>query len=156
MATKFLVCDSSPPTKGTWEHEGRLGFPYSADDSVHIADKEFEYLLTAEGNQGVAKYTRNFHRMEWRVVGKPFRTEKEIKPSSVTTDWYGNIYVYDSANKCILLFYADGTYRDVLMREGEYDLGSVRKIRWCKKASALVVAHLVDDKVQVTVFKLIL
>ena len=152
----MVVCESSPPTEGTWEPKGRLSFPYGVDDSVHIADKRIEYLLTAEGNQGVAKYRRNFLREEWRVTGKPFRIEKEINASSVTTDGRGNLYVYDSANKCILLFHTDGTYRDVLMREGEYDLGSIRKIRWCEKASALVVAHRIDDKMQVIVFKLTL
>ena len=145
-----------PPTEGTWETKDRLKFPYGVNDSVHVADKQFEYLLTAEGNQGVAKYRRNFLREEWRVTGKPFRIEKEINASCVTTDGRGNLYVYDSANKCILLFHTDGTYRDVLMREGEYDLGSIRKIRWCKKSSALVVAHRIDDKMQVTVFKLTL
>ena len=40
------------------------------------------------------------------------------------------------------------------MREGEYDLGSIRKIRWCRKSSTLVVAHRVDDKMEITSFRL--
>ena len=152
----MIVCKSSPPTEATWEGKDRLSSPYGVKDSVHIKDNRLEYLLTAEGNQGVGKYRRDFKREEWRVTGKPFRIEKEIEVSSVTTDGRGNLFVYDRANKCILLFHTDGTYRDVLIKEGEYDLGSIRKIRWCKKSYALVVAHLVDDKVQVTAFKLTL
>ena len=149
----MLVCETSPPTEGAWESKTRLSH-YSVDDSTHVTHNKLEYLVTAEGTRGVAMYTRDFLRHEWRVAGKPFRLEKEIHAKTVTTDGRGNIYLYDSANKCILLFHTDGTYRDVLVRESEYDLGSIRKIRWCRKSSALVVAHRVDDKMQITAFRL--
>ena len=105
----MLVCESSLPTEGTWESKKRLRFP-RVDDSTHVTDNRLQYLVTAEGTTGVAMYTRGFHREEWRVTGKPFRLEKEKHSKSVTTDGRGNLYVYHSANECILLFHTNGTY----------------------------------------------
>ena len=75
----MLVCKTSPPTEGTWDTKNRISFP-SVHDFTHVTDcfSRREYLVTAEGATGVAKYMRDFYRQEWRVTGKPFRLEKEV------------------------------------------------------------------------------
>ena len=79
---------------------------------------------------------------QWKVKGAVPGLQKEIKPVSITSDTSGHIFICDEANKCVEVFLMDGRHLDCIMKSEEDGFGEPVLVRWCKKSSSLIVAHL--------------
>ena len=85
---------------------------------------------------------------------KPDGMKFEMKPSGITTDGQGHLFICDMDNKCIHIFYTDGTYMCPVDCNGKVELGIPERIDWSKSESALVVTHRVDSKCFISVLKI--
>ena len=78
----------------------------------------------------------------WSFSGAPLGMVYGIKPTSITADQKReNLYVCDSANKCIQIISTDGVYQGCLVRRGEYELGIPTFLKWNKDTNSLLVVH---------------
>ena len=68
----------------------------------------------------------------------------------------GHLFICDTANDCIQIFYTDGTYMCQVDCNGKLELGTPMRVAWSKTESALVVAHRVNDKCFVSVLNVLI
>ena len=83
---------------------------------------------------------------QWYLEGKLTGMEMGMIPTQVTTDGKGEIFVVDTANKCVQMFSIDGIYEGVILKEGQHGINTPCHIAWCMKTSSLIVAHEDEDK----------
>ena len=76
------------------------------------------------------------------------------EPSGIATDGRDFLYIGDTFNKCIQIFYTDGTYMCRLDCNGKVELGTPERLDWSKSESALVVTHRVNRKCFISVLKI--
>ena len=101
----------------------------------------------------------NLHsgNIEWSVEEMNAKMKDKFKPTSVTADTNGRIFVCDFGNGCIQIFSEkDGRYVGSLLKKGEQGLGFPKLIRWNKDRNILVVLYNVYhiQKLHVKVLKL--
>ena len=84
---------------------------------------------------------------------EPDGMKSKMKPSSITTDGHGHLFICDMANNCIQIFYTDGTYICPLDCNGKLELGTPERIDWSKTESALIVTHRLKGKYLISVLK---
>ena len=110
-------------------------------DMCFIKENKRETVICLySGLSGI--YARNWsNKLLWSVDGA-VDGKTEIRCVSVATDGRGHLFVCDEANQCIQLFSTDGLYIGRLIKCGEHLLGVPRLVRWCKKTSSLIIAHL--------------
>ena len=75
-------------------------------------------------------------------------------PSGIATDGRDFLYIGDTFNKCIQIFYTDGNYLCPLDCNGKLELGTPEKLDWSKSEPALVVTHRVNSKCFISVLKI--
>ena len=85
---------------------------------------------------------------QWYLEGKLTGMETEMRPTEVTTDGKGEIFVLDTANKCVQMFSIDGIYEGVILKEGQHGINTPCHIAWCVKTSSLIVAHKDENNMQ--------
>ena len=79
---------------------------------------------------------------------KPDEMKYAIRPSAITTDGCGHLFVIDTVNNCIQVFDTDGTYMCIVDCYGKLELGTPMRIAWSKTESALVLVHRVTREPQ--------
>ena len=84
---------------------------------------------------------------------KPDGMKSIMKPSGITTDGHGHLFICDAANQCIQIFDTDGTYLCPVDCNGKLELGTPECIDWSETESALVVTHTGYKKCFISVLK---
>ena len=75
-----------------------------------------------------------------------------INSRSITADRNGNVYVCGHNDECIrrFNFNAQDGYTSVLIKAGDHGLGKPVMIRWCNSMPYLVVAHVINEKISIS------
>ena len=78
-----------------------------------------------------------------------------IKSRSITADRNGNVFVCDHSDENIHRFNLNSQDRDVgvLLKAGDHGLGKPVMIRWFNSMPYLVVAHIINEKINISMVK---
>ena len=93
-------------------------------------------------------------RLLWSFSGAFTGMVRDINPRSITVDEKEkNLYVCDSANKCIQIISTDGVYQGNLVEYGQYGLGTPARLKWHNDSDSLLIVHSVDNDNHMSVVK---
>ena len=78
-----------------------------------------------------------------------------IKSRSITADRNGNVFLCDYNKECVHRFNLNSRPKreGVLLKAGDHGLGKPVIIRWCNSAPYLVVAHIINEKINISMVK---
>ena len=114
---------------------------------VHLENRNLVVTTHAEVDEegfSICAHDPDEKRRKWSVTES--LAEEPLSPQGLTTDGKGQLYVCDYNSTCIQIFSTGGTYKGVLLRQGQQGLGIPRSVRWCSSKSLLVVLHRTDEE----------
>ena len=102
-----------------------------------------EFLISSHW-AGIFSFKTRTGQLKWSVEGRLPGMKEDLYAYRITSDDHGNLFVCDTANKCMQMFsVSDGRYLGCLFREGEHGFGKPWEVCWCEEMSSLLVA---DDQ----------
>ena len=140
-----LDCDTSAPLP---VHENEVIIRCFATD-ICTAQLNGEKVLVATsseagvliGSEGEPKIDRKTNQLD--II---------MKSRSITADRDGNVFVCDYNNECVHRF-NKYDHMGVLLKAGDHGLGKPVMIRWCNSMPYLIVAHIINEKLCVSMVK---
>ncbi len=148
---RWLDCSSSTPEPATGNNEMPTEQNYLNDLCCVENEKKSVVVTTDYYHSTIRCYSKDSGKLLWKVEGKLPGMGEQMKPDGITTDGEGLLFVTDLKNKCIHQFSADGEYVGVLLRKGEEGLGFPGCVQWNETNSSLVVAHVKDGQMHISV-----
>ena len=138
-----LDCDYYPPIptneriKIQIKHTGN----HSIRDMCCVTCGKKDLLITTHGCGGVHAYFTGTNVLMWYFGGSHPVIDKWINAVGVTTNGRGQLFICDTNNSCIQMLSTNGRFLGTVLRSGNQGLGNPERIKWCKKANSLVIAH---------------
>ena len=138
-AVEQLDCHVSPPVP---VHENEIAVWFFPTD-VCTTQLNGEELLVTTSSEGVLIIGRKTKQVDFKNT---------IKSRSITADRKGNVFVIDHSDECIHRFNLNAQFRyvGILLKGGDDVLGKPVMIRWCNSVSSLVVAHVINETIYIS------
>ena len=148
LQVKELDCLTSPPKL---VHQNSLTVDTRVTDMCIVKNT----LIAVDLDRRIKIYNMSSKALECDVPCTLPERAKQINLNSVTSTRLGHIFVSDRNNHCIHMFdlNEDDKYMGVLFKAGDLGLEEPYTIRWCEKASSLIVAHKISGKISVSTVK---
>ena len=127
---KQIDCSSFPPKEVTVAHRNKLDYSWSSICSIQKEGREF-----------IVKGDITSRELEWTLSDYPESSETFIRFGNLTPDENGHLFVFDNTSRHIYATFEEGKYLYCLLKEGEEGIGEIKKIKWNKVESCLMVAH---------------
>ncbi len=153
QGSQWQCIDCSRPTLNVLSFDtSRYSHPSGCD--VFCAIGTSSHLILVASRTGALAAHEGQYKKLWSISGAIGELDKELDIRSVTADKSVKfIAAADRANRRVLLFSSDGSYRGTLLKQEEAGLGELQFIRWCEKNSHLVVFHKKGQNIHVTAIK---
>ncbi len=104
-----------------------------------IQSGDQELLVVAQGEAGLRAYNLKSKKVVWTFNGKPDDiSEFCLFAFSLTTDGKGNLFVYDTNNKCIQIFSSSGKFQRSMPWSITDEWNGRHMISWNQVTSSLV------------------
>ena len=105
----WLDCSAVPP-----KPFGGFNVTHTDQNQIHdmcsVQNEGKQLFITTQATDGVSAYNASMDKLEWSLEGKLIGMKKEISVEAVTTDGFGNLFMYDANNACIQVCSVDGSY----------------------------------------------
>ena len=136
---KQIDCSSFPPNEVTVAHGNKLDRSWSSICCIKKQGREF--IVKDDQDSAISAYDVTSGELEWTLSDYPESAETFVRFGSTTSDDNGHIFVFDTTSKHIYAVSVEGKYLCCLLKEGEEGIGEIKKIKWSKAESCLMVAH---------------
>ena len=136
---KRLDCQKSPPVP---DENQNILLEYATDMCI-TQQGEIE-LIVATSSKGVRAYSLD---AKWEIDFNHAVTSR-----CITANRIGNVFVIDHSDERIHRFNLNSpdAYVGVLLKAGDHGLGKPVMIRWFSSVSSLVVAHVIKEKIYIS------
>ena len=105
--------------------------------ALHVA----EAAVGGRGGEGVFAYNLR-GELKWRMSAELPGMQHNVSARRVVADDQGHLFINDVINKCVHILSArNGAYLGVVVREGDWGIGTPAEIAWHSESASLVVAH---------------
>ena len=126
---------------------------YAKNDKVHdmccLKGNHPPILLAVTTSNGkLLGFNAETTEFMWRADEILPDYSSPMRALGVTTDGQEHLFVRDMNAKCIHLFSPDGKFIRTVVKKGECDILSIRRIRWSKKTGSLVIVHSSEKRKQ--------
>ena len=133
----YNYCSSSSASTTTFNAVTNTKEDY-IEDICCVEDSDEPLLMTTHSlKRRLCAYNTRVNKREWIIKG--------TNALGVTSDGRGHLFVCDPDKDCVQVYSTDGECRGVLISKGESGLGKPMKIRWQKKTSSAVIAHVIGN-----------